>query len=216
MRVAILDDSALFRDGLTALLRSAGVEAVSRFADADALVSTMAEGGFDVAILDIRMPPDFTDEGLQAAARVRHDHPGTGILLLSTYAFPEYAARLLRIGTRSVGYLLKDRVSDTATLFDALGRIAAGESVIEPELIDGLLRRERTSDVLDRLSPRESDVLRLLAQGRSNAGIARELFLHVKTVEHHIRSVFEQLDLPDTSDDNRRVLATLEWLRRES
>ncbi len=214
MRIAILDDSSLFRDGLAKLLESAGVKEVRQYAEPELLLSAMATAAPDLVVLDIRMPPTFTDEGLVVAKRLRRTQPSVGILMLSTYAVPEYAAQVLDVGTRAVGYLLKDRVSDTATLLDAFDRIARGETVIEPDIVQGLLQRQRTTSVLNRLTDRERAVLELMAEGRSNAGIARELFLHVKTVEHHIRSVFEQLELTDSSDDNRRVLAVLEWLRQ--
>jgi DNA-binding NarL/FixJ family response regulator len=216
VRVAILDDSALFRDGLAALLRSAGLEQVRTHATAQELLGAAASAATDVAVLDIRMPPHFTNEGLVVAKRLRAEHPRVGVLMLSTYAVPEYAAQVLEVGTRSVGYLLKDRVSDTRTLLDALDRIARGEAVIEPDIVQGLLQRQRTTATLDRLTERERSVLRLIAEGRSNAGIARELFVHVKTVEHHIRSVFDQLGLAESPEDNRRVLATLEWLREST
>ncbi|MBA2953333.1 response regulator [Nocardioides sp. MAH-18] len=216
MRIGIVDDSALFRDGLTMLLASAGVEVVFQAGDVDQLLARIAEVPVDVVILDVRMPPTFTSEGIQAAARLRELIPELGLLVLSTYAETAYAAQLLDITTRSIGYLLKDRVSDTATLQDALRRIAAGESVIDPEIIQRLLARERHATTLGRLTERERQVLQLIAEGRSNVGIARQLHLHPKTIEHYIAGIFQNLGLPDTPDDNRRVLAAIEWLRDAS
>lgn len=220
MRVALADDSALFRDGLAMLLGSADIDVVVQARDGEDLLAELAvlppDSAPDVAILDIRMPPTFTDEGLRTARALRRLHPGVGILVLSTYAETAYAAQVLDIGERAIGYLLKDRVGDTGVLLDALNRIHRGETVIDPDIVTRLLSRQRTTSSLDRLTEREREVLTLMAEGRSNAGIAEELFLHTKTIEHYVASVFTRLGLENTSADNRRVLAVLTWLRSDS
>ena len=195
------------------LLASVGVDVISQFRSGDELLNSVEADPPDVAILDIRMPPTFTDEGLQAAQRLRRERPSIGILVLSTYRETAYAIQVLDIGEHSMGYLLKDRVSDTATLLDSLNRISRGETVIDPDIVQRLLTRQRTTRSLDRLTDRERDVLILMAEGRSNAGIASELFLHTKTIEHYIAKLFGHLGLEDSSEDNRRVLAVLTWLR---
>jgi len=215
MRVAIADDSALFRQGLAALLDSAGVEVVSQARSGDELCEQPSTDALDVVIMDIRMPPTFTDEGLQAARRLRKERPSVGILVLSTYAETAYAVQVVDIGEHSMGYRLKDRVSDTATLLDSLHRITQGETVIDPDIVKRLLSRQRTTRSLDRLTDREREVLKLMAEGRSNAGIASELFLHTKTIEHYIATVFSKLGLEDSAEANRRVLAVLTWLRSD-
>lgn len=212
MRVALADDSALFRQGLTLLLGAAGVEVTAQARTGQELLARIDNHPPDVVILDIRMPPTFTDEGLQAAEIVRSRHPDVGILVLSTYTETPYAVRLLQACQGKVGYLLKDRVDDAAALLDALTRITAGESVIDPEIVTRLVARPRRSP-LSELTDRERDVLRLMAEGRSNAGIGQALFLSPKTIETHVASVFGKLNLPPASDDNRRVLAVLTWLR---
>ena len=213
MRVALADDSALFRDGLAVLLRAAGAEVVLQARTGEELIGGLDDGLVDVAILDIRMPPTYTDEGLVAASRIREEFPGVGVLVLSTYAETAYAVALLSTSTGGTGYLLKDRVDDVASLLDALERIAAGETVVDPDIVRRLLSRRRNTAVIDRLADRERDVLELMAQGRSNAGIAHALYLSTKTVEKHIANVFTHLDLVGGTDDNRRVLAVLTWLR---
>ncbi len=215
MRVAIADDSTLFRQGLAALLASAGVEVVLQTGTGEELCEQMSSASPDVVIMDIRMPPTFTDEGLRSARRVRREQPSVGILVLSTYAETAYAVQVLDIGEHSMGYLLKDRVSDTSMLRNSLDRIMQGESVIDPDIVQRLLSRQRTTRSLDRLTDRERDVVKLMAEGRSNAGIASELFLHTKTIEHYIASAFAKLGLQDSSEDNRRVLAVLTWLRSD-
>jgi DNA-binding NarL/FixJ family response regulator len=216
VRVAIADDSTLFREGLTLLLGSAGVDVVSQSASGEDLLRSAPPLSPDVAIIDIRMPPTFTDEGLSAARQLREMLPDIGILVLSTYAETAYALEVLDIGEHSMGYLLKDRVSDTATLLDSLLRITRGESVIDPDIVQRLLRRQRSTSSMDRLTEREREVLKLMAEGRSNAAIAAELFLHTKTIEHYIASLFGKLGLQDSTEDNRRVLAVLTWLRSAS
>jgi DNA-binding NarL/FixJ family response regulator len=213
MRVAVVDDSALFRRGLAALLKEAGVQVTALAATADEILIRVAEDPPDVAILDVRLPPTFSDEGLSAAERIRAQHPQVGVLLLSTYAVAAYAARLLNGGSTGVGYLLKDRVSDVETLYDALVRVAAGESVVDPEIVARLLARERGTSELDSLSDRERQVLALMAEGRSNLAICERLYLSPRTVESHVARLFEKLDLPKDAEDNRRVLAVLQWLR---
>jgi len=215
VRVAIADDSALFRDGLAMLLSTAGVDVAHQASSGDDLMHLLDADSVDVALLDIRMPPSFTDEGLTTARRLRQAHPDLGVLMLSTYAETSYAVQVLDIGERGMGYLLKDRVSNTETLLDALERIGAGETVIDPDIVQRLLRRQRVGNVLRDLRPRESEVLRLMAQGRSNQAIAREMSLNIKTVEHYIAMLFVHLGLEESTDDNRRVLATLRWLRSD-
>lgn len=215
MRVGIADDSALFRRGLAVLLESAGVDVGVEAGTADELLTLMAADPPDAVILDIRMPPTFTDEGLRAADLVRERHPGVGVLVLSTYAETPYAVRLLAKGSRGVGYLLKDRVDNADALSDALNRIVAGESAIDPQIVSRLVERRNSSSLAD-LSQREREVLRLMAEGRSNAGIGQALSLSPKTVESHISAVFTKLGIPSGSDDNRRVLAVLSCLRDTS
>lgn len=213
MRVALADDSALFRKGLAALLDASGVEVTAAVASGAALVDAVAVDLPDAVVLDLRMPPSFTDEGLVTAERLRARYPALGILVLSTYAEVSYAARLLQTGTRHVGYLLKDRVEDSEALLDALRRVVAGESVVDPDIVRRLLGRQRITQTVDQLTPREREVLQLMAEGRSNAAIGKELYLSAKTIETHIAQVFAKLGLPQSSDDNRRVLAVLTYLR---
>ncbi|HLL69268.1 MAG TPA: response regulator transcription factor [Micromonosporaceae bacterium] len=212
MRVMICDDSALFRRGLALLLTDVGVDVVGEARDVAHLRALMPTPAPDAVILDIRMPPTFTDEGLAAAAALRHDHPDLGVLVLSTYAETAYAMRLLAIGT-GVGYLLKDRVDDALAVRDAVERVARAETVIDPDIVTRVFAHRRQQQVLDRLTHRERDVLALIAEGRSNTAIARTLRLAEKTVESHIAGVLAKLDLDPTPDDNRRVLAVLTWMR---
>ena len=213
MRVALADDSALFRRGLATLLAASGVEVTAQVPSGAELLVEVAADLPDAVVLDLRMPPAFTDEGLVVAEQLRARFPTLGILVLSTYAEVSYAARLLQSGTRHVGYLLKDRVEDSDALLDALRRIVAGESVVDPDIVSRLLGRSRSTSAVDQLTAREQDVLRAMAEGRSNAAIGKELFLSAKTVETHIAAVFTKLGLPQSSDDNRRVLAVLTYLR---
>lgn len=213
MRVALADDATLFRDGLAQLLRAVGVEVVAEAATGPELLRAVAADPPDVAVVDIRMPPTHTDEGLVAAEQIRATHPGVGVLVLSTYAETPLAVRLLARGSRGVGYLLKDRVTAVAALRDALDRIRRGESVIDPEIVDRLLSAGRCRDAVDELTDRERDVLRGMAEGRSNAGIAAALFLSERTVENHAARIFTKLGLPADAEANRRVLAVLSWLR---
>ena len=212
MRVAVADDSALFREGLVALLEAAGVEVTVQAKTGDELLARISCDVPDVAILDIRMPPTFTDEGLVCAERIRRAHPGVAVLVLSTYTETAYAMRLLANGSEGVGYLLKDRVDSARTLVDALGRLTAGESVIDPGIVNRLLAKPGVS-VLARLSDRERLVLGLIAEGRSTVAISNQLQVSPKTVETQIASIFTKLDLPSAANTNRRVLAALTWLR---
>jgi DNA-binding NarL/FixJ family response regulator len=213
VRVALADDSALFRRGLAALLTSSGIDVTADTGTGAELLGAVAADPPDVVVLDVRMPPTFTDEGLITAKQLRQRHPDLGVLVLSTYAETSYAAQLLADGSRRLGYLLKDRVADPQALCDALFRIVAGECVVDPEIVARLLNRRRVANVLDSLTEREREVLRLMAEGRSNARIANELYLSPKTVESHVAAVFTKLGLHPAVDDNRRVLAVLAWLR---
>lgn len=217
MRVALAEDGALFREGLLMLLRAAGHDVVGAVADGDELVSLLAAEQADVAILDIRMPPE-PDGGLTTAERLRASHPDLGLLFLSHYAEPHYLMSILRIGTESIGYRLKEKVGSVDVLTDTLTRIHAGEIVIEPVLAKRLVDRPRgeKKDVVASLSERELDVLRLMAEGRSNNGIAGQLFVTPKAVEKHIANIFGKLGLhTDASEHHRRVLAVLTYLRSQ-
>jgi DNA-binding NarL/FixJ family response regulator len=213
VRVAIADDSALFREGLRLMLTAAGIEVSAQAATGDELLALIRHDPPDVAVLDIRMPPSFTDEGLATALAIRERHRVTGVLVLSTYAETNYAMRLLADGQQSVGYLVKDRVANVDTLRDALSRIADAGTVIDEDLVRRLFTRGHNVNVLAALTSRERDVLRLMAEGRSNSGIARDLHLSVKSVEGYIATIFRRFDLHGGVDDNRRVLAVLTWLR---
>lgn len=213
MRLVLVEDSVLLREGLHRLLMEAGFEVVASAADGDEGRRFVDEYKPDVVILDIRMPPSFTDEGLQAAQDIRLRHPGVGILVLSQYLEAGYVLRLMTEGAEGVGYLLKDRVSDVAELADAVRRVAAGGCVVDPQVVGRLLGRKRPDNELERLSERERDVLGQMAEGRSNHSIATRLFMSDKTVESHVRSIFTKLDLAPSEDDHRRVLAVLRYLR---
>lgn len=212
MRVMICDDSALFRRGLALLLADVGLDVVGDAADVGQLLALIHGAAPDAVILDIRMPPTFTDEGLAAADMLHRTYPKLGVLVLSTYAETAYALRLLDIGG-GIGYLLKDRVDDAAAVRDALERVGRGETVVDPDIVTRLLTRHRHTDRLDRLTDRERAVLAQMAEGRSNAAIARHLHLAEKTVESHIATLMAKLHLEPTPDDNRRVLAVLAWMR---
>jgi DNA-binding NarL/FixJ family response regulator len=213
MRAAIADDSLIVRTGVATLLRECGFSVDTEARDGVELLASIERDVPDVVLLDIRMPPTFTDEGLTTAARLRERAPSIGILLLSTYTEAEYAAQLLRIGRSGVGYLLKDKIDDVRRLTDAIHRVAEGESVVDPDVVAQLLARESARTQLDKLSPRQQDVLKLLAEGKSNVGIAHELYIEPSTVERHITSLFLELGLPTEPDVNRRVLAVLLWLQ---
>jgi len=213
VRVVIADDSGLLRDGLASLLIEAGVDVVARAADAEQLLAMVDEHGPDVAVVDIRMPPTYTHEGARAALELRQRRPGLGILLLSQSLESRYVTDLARAHARGFGYLLKDRVTDVQVLLDALGTVVGGGTVLDPEVVSHLLGRNELADQLNRLSGREREVLQLMAQGLSNRAIADRLVIDVKTVETHIARIMTKLDLHQTPDEHRRVLAVLAWLR---
>lgn len=213
VRVILADDAALFREGLARLLAAVGIDVVAEVDSAETIVDLVTTHRPDVAILDIRMPPTHTDEGLVAAEKIRKTCPGVGVLVLSTYAETPLAERLLADGSSGVGYLLKDRVTNVETLRSALLRIAAGESVVDPQIVDSLLLSRRHAPLSALLTERETDVLRAMAEGLTNAGIAEKLFLAERTVENNAAKIFTKLQLPSASDANRRVLAVLKWLQ---
>ncbi|GAA2159814.1 response regulator transcription factor [Actinomadura napierensis] len=212
MRIVLAEDSLLLREGLVRLLQETGAEVVAAVGDGDALVEAAAAHRPDVAVIDVRMPPTFTDEGLQAALRIRRDLPRTAILVLSQYVEESYAEDLLADGG-GVGYLLKDRVAKLTELSDALARVVAGETVLDSEVVAALFAHRRRRDPLAELTPRERDVLALMAEGRRNSAIGRALDLSAGTVEKHISAIFDKLGLPPSADDHRRVMAVLAWLR---
>ena len=214
MRVILADDSVLLREGLARMLSDAGMDVVAQVGDADALLAAVDANPVDVAVVDIRMPPTRTTEGLVAADTIRQRHRGVGVLVLSEHLEAHYAIQLLDRGTDGVGYMLKDRVADVGELVDAIRRIAVGGSFIDPLVVSTLVARQRERNPLDELTDRERDVLRLMAEGRSNQAICERLFLSPKTVEGHIRSIFSKLELGDAPEDNRRVLSVLAFLRR--
>jgi DNA-binding NarL/FixJ family response regulator len=213
VRVAIAEDSVLLREGLARLLGEAGFDVIARCGDADELRRVLRDQVPDVAIIDIRLPPTHTDEGLRAAAEIRADHPGVGVLVLSQYVELGLAMKLLADSAEGVGYLLKDRISDVADFLASVRRVAAGGSAIDPTIVSTLLSRRRSDDPLEQLTPRERDVLRLMAAGNSNQGIADQLVITVRAVEKYVSSIFDKLGLPSTGSESRRVLAVLLFLR---
>ena len=213
MRVVIADDAVLLREGAARLLGEAGFEVVAQAGDADDLLRKVRAHKPDVAIIDVRMPPDNSDDGLRAALTIRNELPDVGILLLSQYVEDRYLAQLLAGGAQGVGYLLKDRVAEVERLTEAVQRVASGGSVLDPEVVSQMLGRGRDEGPLDTLTPRERKVLELMAEGRTNRAIAGELFISERAVERNVTSIFAKLGLPTTEQDHRRVLAVLSYLR---
>jgi len=213
VRVVIADDSVLLREGVSRLLEDEHFDVVAKVASAEELLQCVEAQAPDVAVVDIRMPPTHTDEGLVAAETIRRRWPRIGVLVLSQYTETEYALRLLEGGEERCGYLLKDRVLDSGQLADAVRRVGDGEVVVDPELVARLVGRSRLSSPLDELTPREHEVLALLAEGLTDRGIGERLFVTPKTVETHVRHVFSKLRLPETAADNKRVHAVLTYLR---
>jgi DNA-binding NarL/FixJ family response regulator len=210
-RVVLADDDVLLREGIASLLERSGFEVVGRAGDADSLIELVREHRPDLAIVDIRMPPNHSTEGLDAARVIREEFPQTAVLVLSVHADVEHAMELLASG-HSIGYLLKSRVTDVDEFIDALNRIAHGGSVVDPALVQELVAARHRNDPLDVLSPREREVLALMAEGRSNAGIGRRLWVTEGTVEKHVRSILMKLQVPETDDDHRRVRAVITFL----
>jgi DNA-binding NarL/FixJ family response regulator/class 3 adenylate cyclase len=214
VRLVLADDSVLLREGLARLLEDEGFEVVAQSGNAEDLLRHVAMHRPDVAITDIRMPPSQTDEGLRAAQQIRELHPGVGVLVLSQYVEPTYALELLGDSAEGVGYLLKDRVSDLEEFVAAVRRVAEGGSALDPAVVDQLVGRRRRDDPLDELTPREREVLELMAEGRSNQAVAERMFVTLRAVEKHVTSIFTKLRLPASGDDHRRVLAVLTYLRQ--
>jgi DNA-binding NarL/FixJ family response regulator len=213
MRVIVADDSVLLREGVTRLLENAGHEVVGQAADRDELMRKARAHKPDVAIIDIRMPPTHTDEGLQAARAIREEMPDTGVVVLSAYIEETYALELLGEDAAGVGYLLKDRVWDGDRFAEAVRRVAEGGSALDPEVVSHMLGRRRIKEPLEELTPREYDVLTLMAEGRSNQAIAEKLVISGRAVEKHVTSIFTKLKLPPAPEDHRRVLAVLAFLQ---
>ena len=212
LRVVIAEDAAIMRDGLTQTLTRRGLDVVAAVADADALRQAVEEHRPDVAIVDVRMPPTHTDEGLRAARAIHEQWPEVGVLVFSQYIETQAAAELFSRAPAGVGYLLKDRVADVSEFIDAITRVAQGGTVLDPEVVRQLLSAGRRGDTLAALTPREREVLSLIAQGRSNAAIAGTLFISPKVVEKHVASIFDKLGLPPSDTDNRRVIAAIRYL----
>ena len=212
MRIVIAEDAVLLRAGIARLLVDAGEDVVAAVGDAPSLVDAVDRLRPDLAVVDVRMPPTLTDDGIRAAVAIRKRHPGVGILVLSQYVEERYATDLLTDGSAGIGYLLKDRVADVAEFVDAVRRVGTGGTALDPEVEAQLLARSRSRDPLERLTPREREVLGLMAEGRSNAAIAKALVVGDGAVEKHVNSIFTKLDLVAAGDDNRRVLAVLRWL----
>jgi DNA-binding NarL/FixJ family response regulator len=213
MRVVLADDSMLLREGVARLLEEAGLEVVAQAGDAEDLMRKVGAHKPDVAIVDVRMPPTHTDEGLRAAAEIRDRHPEVGVLVLSQYIEEAYAMELLSSNAEGVGYLLKDRVADLERFIDAVRRVGEGGSALDPEVVSRLLGRRRREDPLSELSPREREVLGHMAEGRSNHAIADQLVVTERAVEKHVTSIFNKLSLPPAQEDHRRVLAVLRYLK---
>jgi DNA-binding NarL/FixJ family response regulator len=215
LRVVIAEDQALLREGIVALLRENDVDVVADAEDGPGLLRIVAGHKPDLAVVDVRLPPSFTDEGVRAAVEARRRHPELGVLILSQYVEPAYTAELLEVGDGGVGYLLKERVGEVRTFLDALERVAAGGTVLDREVVAKLVRARDPAPAggLGQLTPREREVLALMAEGRTNAAIARATVVTLGAVEKHVSSIFSKLDLPVTDDDHRRVLAVLAYLR---
>jgi DNA-binding NarL/FixJ family response regulator len=214
MRIVIAEDTVLLREGLAGLLEDAGHEVVGRVGDAAALLSVVGEHEPDLAVVDVRMPPNYDDEGTQAAVAIRRSYPGTAVLMLSQHIETRHVVELVAEGG-GFGYLLKDRVLDVDEFLDAVRRVSEGGSALDPQVVATLVAAPRRVDALGELSPREREVLSLMAEGRTNAGIARRLWLTDKTVEAHIRTILMKLGLPVSNDNHRRVLAVLTYLRAQ-
>ena len=212
MRVVLAEDSVLLREGIARLLEDSGFEVVGRAGDAEDLLRKVRAHKPDVAVVDIRMPPTHTDEGLRAARVIRAELPGTGVLVLSQYIEEEYAVDLLSESAEGVGYLLKDRVADVERFIDSVQRVAEGGSALDPAVVSQMLGRRRSASPLDELTPREREVLGQMAEGRSNHAIAADLVITERAVEKHVTNIFAKLNLPGTADDHRRVLAVLTYL----
>ena len=213
LRIVVADDNALLREGIASLLEDAGHQVVGRSASADDLRLKVRSYAPDIAIVDVRMPPGNADDGLVAAVEIRRDHPAVAVLVLSQHLEPAYMLELVGADAAGVGYLLKERVRDVADFIDAVERVAAGGTAFDPEVVKTLVGGHRRS-ALDELSERERAVLALIAEGRSNRAIAKELYLSSRAVERHVQAIFQKLGLPDSEDDNRRVLAVLALLGR--
>ena len=213
MRIVIAEDSVLLRAGLTRILADAGEDVVATVGDAEELLRVVRLHRPDLAIIDVRMPPNHTDDGLRAALQIRSEFADVGILVLSQYVEERYATDLLGANTGAVGYLLKDRIADIGEFLGAVRQVADGGTVLDPEVVAQLLARSRRHDPLERLTAREREVLNLMAEGRSNTAIARKLVVSDKAIEKHVGNIFTKLDLPPTTDDHRRVLAVLQWVK---
>ena len=213
-RIVLAEDSVLLREGLIRLLTDSGFDVVAACGDAESFLRAVTAHRPDVVVVDVRMPPTFTDEGVRAALVVREQYPDTAVLVLSQYVEEKYATELVAGRSRGVGYLLKDRVADVAEFVEALRRVAAGGTALDPEVGSQLLSRARRRDPLERLTPRETEVLQLMAEGLSNTAIAASLVVTEGAVEKHVSSIFAKLDLPPTEHDHRRVLAVLRWVER--
>jgi DNA-binding NarL/FixJ family response regulator len=213
VRIVIAEESVLLRAGLTRILADAGEEVVATVGDADELMHVVRQHHPDLAIIDVRMPPTHTDDGLRAALQIRSELPQVGLLVLSQYVEERYATDLLSSEMRAVGYLLKDRIAEVGEFLGAVRQVAGGGTVLDPEVVAQLLARSRRRDPLERLTAREREVQALMAEGRTNPAIARQLVVSDKAVEKHIGNIFSKLDLPPTTDDHRRVLAVLQWVK---
>jgi DNA-binding NarL/FixJ family response regulator len=213
VRVVVAEDVMLTREGIVHVLADAGIEVVGEAADVDGLMRAVATQHPDCAVIDIRMPPTNTDEGIVAAQRIRQLHPEVAVLVLSQYVEPGFAMRLLEETPERSGYLLKDRVSEPAALMDALRRLVAGETVVDPAIVSRLLARRREADPVEQLSDRERDVLALVAEGFSNREIGKRLFIAERTVEAHVKAIFQKLEIGQAPETNRRVLAVVAFLR---